>query len=154
MPHRTRARFGPFSLEFLAALFAAVSLTLRAAEAQGTCSRQPVISSVDPPSGSRQTQFTILGENLDQPATITVTQFFGGADRNILASMNVTESGITFTVSPVSPAGDLARFTLAPDEEGCDSVTVEIFVVFIGMYAGILSIDAANRRIIQWKKRF
>ena len=130
-----RRRYGLHcTADILTVLFAVAALSSLAPAARAQCSRQPVISGVDPPSGSRQTHFTVLGDNLDTPSSISVTQNLGGA--NILASnMNVTERSITFAVqipSNLSAVNSLATFAVDPDEESCETVSIEIFVVFIG----------------------
>ena len=98
------------------------------ANCQGDCSaeQQPVITSADPPSGSRNTLFTIFGENLDQTSLITVNQ--NGND--ILATQNITENGITFTLTPQS--NGLATVVFQPIQDGCDTVSVELYVLQIG----------------------
>ena len=134
-----RRRYGLHcTADILTVLFAVAALSSLAPAARAQCSRQPVISGVDPPSGSSQTHFTVLGDNLDTPSSISVIQDLGGA--NILANnMNVTESSITFAVifavipSNLSVAlNSLATFAVDPDEESCETVSIEIFVVFIG----------------------
>ena len=95
------------------------------------CSAQPVISRVDPPSGSRNTLFAVLGESLDVSGNITVTQIFGGTEQDILVTTNVTQTRIEFRVNPATR--DEATITIDPVEEGCESVSVVIFLVLIGM---------------------
>ena len=126
-----RRRYGLHcTADILTVLFAVAALSSLAPAARAQCSRQPVISGVDPPSGSLQTHFTVLGDNLDTPSSISVTQDLEGV--NIL---NVTERSITFAVILNSSArvlNSLATFAVDPDEESCETVSIEIFVVFIG----------------------
>jgi hypothetical protein len=125
-----RTRLCLFSVEFLVAL---VSLRILPVAEGQSCT---VISDVDPPSGSRQTRFAILGDNLDQLGSITVIQLINDAEIDILGTTNVTQTRIEFTVNPQTSS--LATITIDPDEEDCGSASVEIFVVFIVSFANLL----------------
>ena len=124
-----RTRLCLLSVEILVTL---VSLRILPVAEGQSCSAQPVISSVDPPSGSRQTRFAILGQNLDQPGSITVIQRINDEELDILETTNVTQTRIELTVNPL--ASSLATITIDPNEEDCGSASVEIYVVFIGMH--------------------
>lgn len=98
-----------------------------AAETQATCSQQPVISTVEPPSGSSQTMFEVYGDNLDVAGSITITNVGGQLG---IENLNVSASRILFTVDD---GGDgLVSFNLDPDDGDCESVSIEICLVLIG----------------------
>ena len=127
-----------WSAELVLALAAASLLIFQASEAQETCSRQPTITTVNPPSGSSGTDFRVLGDNLDVASTISVIQLIDGVENNLLSSMNVSGSVVSFTVSPL-PTPGLATFTIDPEEESCVPASVEIYVVFLGMSTTVRS---------------
>ena len=127
---RGRLLPGSICLCVLATLYAA-SL-LRPTGAQTTCGagQQPLITAADPPSGSRQTQFTILGENLDVDGTITALQ----GDSNILVetTLNVSAKEIMFMLNPLPIPSSLVTFLIDPEDEGCESASVELYVLLLG----------------------
>ena len=131
--HRRRGRPRPraLSLTLLTGLIL-VSLSVSPTAGQMSCGadQQPSITCgetcVDPPSGSRITVFTILGENLDRISSISVTQ----GDGDLRATENITEGGIVFTVNP-SGSG-LATVLLVPTEASCANVSVDIFLLGTG----------------------
>lgn len=107
-------------------------LLISVAEAQNDpppCSadQQPVVTSVSPPSGTTQTEYTISGENLNQTRNISLTQ----DSENILGAVTVTNaSEISFTVDgDADVITAAATLLLVPDQEGCANVSVELFIV-------------------------
>ena len=109
------------------AIAALLAARFPAAESQATCSQQPVISTVEPPSGSRQTMFEVYGDNLDA-GTISITD--AGVELSI-PTLNVSASRILFTVEPPESNGPV-NFNLDPDDGDCESVSIEIYLVSIG----------------------
>ena len=126
LPRRKRLR--PVSLPFQTlALCACASLfVISVADAQTPCLS---ITNVHPPSGSRRTEFTIFGENLDQLSTISVVQ----DDEDILGTLNITESAIVFTLNEALVATDPATVLLVPEQGGCSDVSVELYIIRQGM---------------------
>ncbi len=116
----------------------AVILLLDSGNAQ-TCSsvEQPVVSSLDPPSGttgtdeSLSTLYTITGERLDQVVDIIV-ELDSSLERIQLASMMIIdERTITFRLSvnpplPSRSGGNPARVRIIPANSSCSTVELTI----------------------------
>ena len=117
-------------VHILAALCVA-SLLIRPMNAQCSADQQPIITDVDPPSGSRVTVFVATGVNLDVNATITAIH--NGIDIITDGTLSIINNGtITFTLNPSNTMP--VTFTIDPDQEGCETASFELSVVVIGMF--------------------
>ena len=126
LPRRKRLRPVSLPLQTLALCACASLLVISVADAQTPC---PSITNVRPPSGSRRTEYTIFGENLDQPSTISVIQ----DENDILGTLNITASAIVFTLNEAEVRTDPATVLLVPEQGGCSDVSVELYILRQGM---------------------
>ncbi len=104
--------------------------------AQSTClpAEQPVVISLDPPSGttgtdeSLSTVYTITGERLDQVSSINV-ELEATQRRLELDSINTEERTITFRLSLVRiGVGSIATVTIVPNNTACSDITRTITI--------------------------
>ena len=113
--------------------------SLLVADAQTPC---PNITNVSPPSGYRLAEFTIFGENLNQ-TSFSVTQ----DSKDILATVNITESAIVFTLNEREVADGPATVLLVPEQVGCSNVSVELYLLRQGseeLFKGCVYIIACD----------
>lgn len=134
----SKARRGlPFLALNLALAFCLLVLcTVQHASAQcGSAVDQPLVSSLDPPSGTTGvdetlgTTYTMTGERLDRVATIDVTYEtrFSGEVNIALANVDQEPTRITFNLQQTSLSRNaLATMVLQPDNTDCSSVTLEV----------------------------
>ena len=84
-----------------------------------TCleTEQPVLSGVDPPSGTREVIYTITGSELDQVVDVLVEQ-----DQMELGVMvlEINTSSIQFTITDLVEDG-IATVTLQPNNTACNT---------------------------------
>ena len=133
MVRQSRVRWIASSLPTLAlfqVLVLAIScLPLTAGQCAGD--QQPRITSVFPPSGSRGTEYTITGQNLNQTSGITIEQ---DGETISTETLNVTDNQISFRLTE-NPADDgLATLTLIPTQAGCVNETIDLFLLRRGEF--------------------
>ena len=92
-----------------------------------TCqeSDQPVLASIDPPSGTTELTYTITGEQLDRVEEITLTQDGNSLGISIEAR-NATEVRFTIMATSSQVEDGPATLTLVPDNSSCNTVFVDI----------------------------
>lgn len=115
-------------------LFALLHLLNVNAQSCITAEEQPVVNSLDPPSGttgtdeSLSTLYTITGERLDQVNDIMVVLDTTGR-RLELDSNNTEENAITFRLTFVRVGvGSIATVTIVPNNTACSSIALTISV--------------------------
>lgn len=131
---RRRGNLCPHYFLLQTVVFSIISLLIPVAKAQDNSSfcsadQQPVITSVNPPSGSDQTTYAVSGENLNETRSILVIR--EGTDI-LQAVMDDTAEGFSFEVSMVNSAAP-ATLILVPEQDGCINATVELYILPIGI---------------------
>lgn len=128
MVRESRMRWLSFSLPTIV-LFQVLVLAISCLPlAAGQCAedQQPRITSVFPPSGSRLTEYTISGQNLNQTSGITVEQEGVTIPTDIL---NVTDDQVIFMLTDSPDDNGPATLTLMPAEDDCVNEAIVLFLL-------------------------
>lgn len=112
-----------------------ISILISLAEAQNNssscgASQQPVITSVNPPSGSSGTTYRIGGDNLNETRSILVLR-----DGNNVGTAVETADGYNLMLDgALITDPSLVTVVFVPLQDGCVNATVELYVVERGSH--------------------
>ena len=107
-----------------------ILLFISVAEAQNNslscdASQQPIITDVNPPSGTADTTYRINGENLNETRSILA---IAGDNGDVLETAVETENGYNVTLAG-NAADSLVTIIFVPAQDGCVNATFELAVL-------------------------
>lgn len=125
-----RENIRPHCLFLQTVALCVTSFLISVAEAQNNssscdASQQPVVTAVNPPSGTVETTYNINGENLNETRSVLA---IAGDNGDVLATAVQTANGYSVTLKGTA-AGAEVTIIFVPAQDSCLNATVQLSVL-------------------------